>query len=89
MVVKQCTIALLKTTTTTTIKTLYMCSTVHTDRVYVLLANDAYQVIVAVVADKRPAAVACAVCPSRVGTGVTHQVPISLREERGCKHTCQ
>lgn len=54
-----------------------------------LLANDTYQVIVAVVADKRPAAVACAVCPGRVGTGVTHQVPISLREERGCEHTCQ
>lgn len=51
----------------------------------VLLANDTYQVIVAVVADKRPAAV----CPGRVGTGVTHQVPISLREERGCEHTCQ
>lgn len=54
----------------------------------ILLINDTDQIVVAVVADERPAAVTCAVSSSGVGAGVADQISIRLGEQRGGKHTC-
>lgn len=70
----------------------YTHSTLHAGHIvrYLLCcaAQDADQIIVAVVADKRSAAVARAVASCGVGAGVTHQIPISLGEQRRGKHAC-
>lgn len=51
-----------------------------------LLSN---QIVVAVVAHKWAAGVACAVSSSGVGAGAAHQVPISLGKQCGRKNTCR
>lgn len=53
-----------------------------------LLINDTDQIVVAVVADERPAAVTRAVPSSGVSAGITHQISIRLGKQRGGKHTC-
>ena len=52
------------------------------------LAPGADQIVVTVVADERCAAVAQGVLSTGVGAAFAHQVPISLGEQRGGKHTC-
>lgn len=53
------------------------------------LADNTDQIIVAVVTNKWPTAVACAVSSSGIGAGIAHQVSISLGEKGGGEDTCQ
>lgn len=53
------------------------------------LADNTDQIIVAVVTNKWPTAVARAVSSSRIGAGIAHQVSISLGEESGGEDACQ
>lgn len=94
MVVEQCIIVLLGKNTAlhktecrshTTVYCLYNML----DRMRLWLTQVTDQIIVAVVTDKRPAAVACAVSSSGIGAGIAHQISISLGEQRGGKDPCQ
>lgn len=53
------------------------------------VSPDTDQIIVAVVTEKWPTAVACAVSSSGVGADIAHQISISLEEQRGGEDTCQ
>lgn len=53
------------------------------------LADNTDQIIVAVVTNKWPTAVARAVSSSGIGAGIAHQVSISLGEESGGEDACQ
>lgn len=94
MVVEQCCIVLLgknialhktECTSHTTVYCLYNML----DRTRLCLTDETDQIIVAVVTDKRPAAVACAVSSGGICAGITHQISISLGEQRGGKDPCQ